>query len=99
MSKGTIRPLNASSQRDEHPVHTLRDDASRLGRRLRDEIEAQPMFAVVAAACVGFALGGGVSRGALTVLLGVGVRAAGSRLGEAIIERAPRFQAAQEASR
>lgn len=76
----------------------LRGNAARFGRRLRDEIDAKPMFAVVAAACVGFALGGGVSRGALTVLLGMGARAAGSRLSEAIIERAPRFEAAQEDS-
>ena len=83
---------------DEHPSHGLRDDAANLGRRVRAEIGARPMFAVTAAACLGFALGGGISRGALTVLLGVGVRAAGSRLSEAIIERAPRSQAAQEDS-
>ena len=86
------------SQWGEQARRTLRDDAACVGRRLRDEIETKPMFAVVAAACVGFALGGGIPRGALTVLLGMGVRAAGSRLSEAIIERAPRFHAAQEDS-
>ncbi len=75
---------------------SLRGDAACVGRGLRDQIDAKPMQVVVAALCVGFALGGGIPRGVLTLLLGVGARAAGSRLGELIIERAPSFRAAQE---
>lgn len=77
-------------------VRTLADDASRVVRRLRAEVDGNPFVAVVASACLGFALGGGIPRGVITVLLGVGVRAAGSRLGEAMIERAPTFRTAQE---
>jgi hypothetical protein len=75
---------------------SLRDEAARLGRGLRDQIDTKPMQAVVAALCLGFALGGGIPRGVLTLLLGVGARAAGARLSEVIIERAPSFRAAQE---
>lgn len=81
-----------------HAPHSLRDDVARLRGRLRREIDDEPLLAVVASLCLGFALGGGVTRGALTLLLGVGARAAGSRLGDTILERAPTFRAAQEDS-
>ena len=76
--------------------NSLREDAACVGRELRKQVDAKPMQVVVGALCVGFALGGGIPRGVLTLLLGVGARAAGSRLGELIIERAPTFRAAQE---
>jgi hypothetical protein len=90
------RPIDARSAVHAHPARSLRSDASRLGRRLASEIDTKPLHAVVAALCVGFALGGGIPRGAITLLLGVGARAAGSRLGESILENAPSFRAAQE---
>ena len=77
-------------------ARSLRVDATRLGRRLADEIDARPLQAVVAALCVGFALGGGVPRAALTLVLGAGARAVGARLGEAILENAPTFRTAPE---
>jgi hypothetical protein len=80
----------------ERPARSLRGDATQLGRRLADEIDARPLHAVVAALCVGFALGGGLQRGALTLLLGIGARAAGARLGDAILENAPLPRAAPE---
>ena len=80
----------------EPRTRSLRSDAARLGRRLADEIDARPLQAVVAGLCVGFALGGGVSRGAMTLLLGGVGRVAAARLGEAILENAPSFRTAQE---
>jgi hypothetical protein len=67
-----------------------------MGRRLAGEIDAHPFGAVAAALCVGFAMGGGIPRGALTLLLGAGARAAAARLGEAILENAPNLRTAQE---
>jgi hypothetical protein len=75
---------------DERP-HTLQDDllrpqtrfgqsAADADRMLRDAASAQPLLTVAAAAGLGFLLGGGLSRGALTVLLGVGARVAGAWL-------------------
>ncbi len=95
MSEAPAQP-ETSQCGEANPPHSLPEDVARLTERIREEIEAKPMLAVLAALCVGFALGGGVSRGALTLLLGVGARAAGSRLGDVILERAPRFRAAQE---
>ncbi|HEU4430239.1 MAG TPA: hypothetical protein VFT98_15875 [Myxococcota bacterium] len=60
---------------------------SPLAGALRDRVDANPLAAVVVAAGLGFALGGGVSRGMLTLLLGAAARAAGARLSEAILER------------
>ena len=60
--------------------------AARATGALRDQIAARPFAAVVVATCIGFALGGGVSRGILTLLLGAGARAAGARLSEVLLE-------------
>jgi hypothetical protein len=96
---GAPFPLDAPNRRTaQDAARSLRGDATRLGRRLAEEIDAQPLHAVVAALVVGFALGGGIPRGAITLLLGVGARAAGSRLGESILENAPRFGTAPENS-
>ena len=59
-----------------------------LEQKLRDTIEDQPVLALGAAAGVGFLLGGGVSRGALTLLLGVGTRMAGNWLQREFLEGA-----------
>jgi hypothetical protein len=59
-----------------------------LRQKLRDTVDEQPVLAVGAAAGIGFLLGGGVSRGALTLLLGVGTRMAGAWLQREFLERA-----------
>lgn len=98
MSEAPIPLRRASAPGQEHPPHSLRSDAAYLRRRLREEIEERPLLAVGASLCVGFALGGGVTRGVVTLLFGAGVRTAGSRLGRAILERASMVLAAQEGS-
>jgi hypothetical protein len=74
---------------------SLQGDLARLGsatadvdRTLRHAVSAQPLLAVGAAAGIGFLLGGGLSRGAATLLLGVGARIAGAWLDEQVRERA-----------
>jgi len=68
--------------------HTLRTDLSRfqetlgcaaddVDRMLREAVSEQPVLAIGAAAGIGFLLGGGLPRSALTLLLGVGTRMAG----------------------
>ncbi len=59
-----------------------------LRRKLRDTVEEQPVLALGAAVGIGFLLGGGLSRRALTVLLGVGTRMAGAWLEQEFLERA-----------
>ena len=61
--------------------------AGELDRSLRVAIEAQPLLAVGAAAGVGFLLGGGLTRGAATLLLGAGARMVGAWLDEQIHAR------------
>ena len=67
---------------------TLETGARELRQKLRDTVEDQPVLAVGAAAGVGFLLGGGLPRGALTLLLGVGTRVAGAWLQREFLERA-----------
>jgi hypothetical protein len=50
-----------------------------LARRLRDVVDERPGLALGAAAGIGLVLGG-LPRGAITVLLGVGTRMAGAWL-------------------
>lgn len=77
------------SEAAQERLRTLRTDLSRfqetlggaagdVDRRLRDVVSEQPLLAIGAAAGVGFLLGGGLNRGALTLLLGVGTRMAGA---------------------
>jgi hypothetical protein len=63
-------------------------DLARLRRTLRDTVDEQPALALGAAAGIGFLLGGGLSRGALTVLFGIGTRMAGAWLEQEFLERA-----------
>jgi len=67
---------------------SLEAAAREFHRKLRDTVEDQPVLAVGAAAGVGFLLGGGLPRGALTLLLGVGTRLAGAWLQREFLERA-----------
>jgi hypothetical protein len=80
-------------------AHTLQEDLLRLqesaesaageaDRKLRDAVAAQPLLAIGAAAGLGFLLGGGLPRGALTLLLGVGARKAGAWLQQEFLEPA-----------
>jgi hypothetical protein len=79
------------------PSRTLQADLLRLqesfehtageaDRKLRGAVDAQPLLAVGAAAGLGFLLGGGLPRGAVTVLLGVGARLAGAWLQQEFLE-------------
>jgi hypothetical protein len=56
--------------------------ASRLERKLREAVEAEPALALGAAAGIGFLVGGGLPRGAAALLLG-----ASARLASAWLER------------
>lgn len=64
----------------------LEHTAGEADRALRDAVSAQPLLAVGAAAGLGFLLGGGLPRGALTVLLAVGTRLAGAWLQQEFLE-------------
>jgi hypothetical protein len=75
-------------------ARSLRDDITwlerslhdgELVRKLRDVLDERPMLALGAAAGVGLVLGG-LPRGALTVLLGVGTRV-GTRMAGAWFQR------------
>lgn len=79
------------------PSRTLQADLLRLqesfeqtageaDRKLRSAVDAQPLLAVGAAAGLGFLLGGGLPRGAVTVLLGIGARMAGAWLQQEFLE-------------
>ena len=83
----------------QQDAHTLRADFLRLqesvesaageaDRKLCDAVAAQPLLAVGAAAGLGFLLGGGLPRGALTLLLGVGARMASAWLQQEFLEPA-----------
>jgi hypothetical protein len=69
-------------------ARSLPADLARLEETLRDTVAEQPALALGAAVGIGFLLGGGLSRGALTVLLGVGTRMAGAWLQQEFLERA-----------
>jgi hypothetical protein len=71
-------------------LHRLQErfgqSAAEADRMLRDAASAQPLLTVGAAAGLGFVLGGGLSGGAVTVLLGVGARLAGTWLQQEFLE-------------
>jgi hypothetical protein len=86
MSEGArARSLLGDLSQLEEALETAARD---LQLKLRDTVEDQPVLAVGAAAGVGFLLGGGLSRGALTLLLGVGTRMAGAWLQREFLESA-----------
>jgi hypothetical protein len=64
----------------------LEQAAGTADRTLGDAVSARPLLAVGAAAGLGFLLGGGLPRAAVTVLLGVGVRLAGAWLQQELFE-------------
>ena len=77
------RSLEADLLRlEERLAHT----AGEADRALRDAVSAQPVLVVGAAAGLGFLLGGGLPRGALTLLIGVGARLAGAWLQQEFLE-------------
>lgn len=65
---------------------SVENAASQADRILRDTVSAAPLLAVGAAAGLGFLVGGGLPRGALTVILGVGARMAGAWLQQEFLE-------------
>ena len=61
--------------------------AGQADRILRDTVSAAPLLTVGAVAGLGFLIGGGLPRGALTLVLGVGARMAGTWLQHEFLER------------
>lgn len=87
------------SETAQERMRTLRTDLSRfqdslegaagdVDRKLRDTVSEQPLLAMGAAAGIGFLLGGGLTRGAVTLLLGAGARLAGEWFQQEFLERA-----------
>lgn len=70
------------------PTRSLGGDLSQLEEELRDAVGEHPALALGAAAGIGFVLGGGLPRGAFTLLLGIGTRMAGAWLEREFRERA-----------
>lgn len=68
----------------------ISDGAGELSARadtaLREIVRTDPGLAIGAAAGLGFLVGGGIPRGAVTVLLGVGMRMGGEWLQELFLE-------------
>ena len=67
---------------------SVENAAGEADQKRRDAVLAQPLLAVGAAAGLGFLLGGGLPRRALTLLLGVGARMAGAWLQQEFLEPA-----------
>ena len=65
---------------------SLSADIARLEETLREVVAEQPVLTMGAAAGIGFLLGGGLPRGALTLLLGIGTRMAGAWLEREFLE-------------
>lgn len=84
-ARARVRSLHGDLSNLEESLEAATKD---LRQKLRDTVDEQPVLAVGAAAGIGFLLGGGLSRGALTLLLGVGTRMAGAWLQREFLERA-----------
>jgi hypothetical protein len=65
---------------------TFEHSAGEADRLLRGAVSAQPLLTVGAAAGLGMLLGGGLPRGAITVMLGVGARMAGAWLQRELLQ-------------
>ena len=78
------RSLEADLLRLQAGVENAAGQADRI---LRDAISAAPLVTVGAVAGLGFLIGGGLPRGALTLFLGVGARMAGAWLQNEFLER------------
>ena len=85
--KKAARNLHADMRRLQSNVEGAAGEAERM---VRSTVAAQPLLAVGAAAGVGFLIGGGLPRGALTMLLGVGARMAGAWLQQEFLEHPDR---------
>lgn len=62
------------------------DLSARADTALREIVRTDPGLAIGVAAGLGFLMGGGVPRGAVTVLLGVGARMGGAWLQDLFLE-------------
>ena len=81
--RDTARNLQADLSRLQANFEGAAGEAERM---VRSTVSAQPLLAVGAAAGVGFLIGGGLPRGAITMLLGVGARMAGAWLQQEFLE-------------
>jgi len=79
--KAVPRTLRSDLDRIRSRVASAKDRALRL---LEQAVAAEPFAATVAAAGLGFVLGGGLPRGTIALLFGTGTRAAAVWLGEEI---------------
>ncbi len=81
----------------ERRTHSLRSDLRRISRgagdlsaradtALREIARTDPGLVLGAAAGLGFLMGGGLPRGAITVLLGIGTRMGGAWLQDLVLE-------------
>ena len=78
------RTLEADLLRLQAGVENAAGQADRI---LRDAVSAAPLLTVGVVAGLGFLIGGGLPRGALTLFLGVGARMAGAWLQQEFLER------------
>lgn len=89
-----MRDDQAGDRRDSEPAHDTAAEwranaiatAEEVDRLLRSSVEARPIETLGVAVGVGFLLGLGLPKGTLTMLLGVGVRFAGSWLRQEIAQ-------------
>jgi hypothetical protein len=73
---------------EDRQPHNLSGDLARLEETLREVVADAPVLTLGAAAGIGFLLGGGLPRGALTLLLGFGARMAGAWVEQEFLGRA-----------
>jgi hypothetical protein len=78
------RSLDADLARLQASVQEV---AGQLDRALCETVKAAPLVAVGTAAAFGFLVGGGVTRNALGMFLGIGARMAGSWLQAEFLDR------------
>jgi hypothetical protein len=81
-SQGPAERLRADLQ---ELLRDLRDGRAELGDLLAEQLGERPYVALSAAAALGFALGGGLPRGTLGLMVGLGSRAAASWLGALLV--------------
>lgn len=84
------RASSASGRSLRGDLQWITDGAGDLSARadtaLRELVRSDPGLAIGAAAGLGFLVGGGIPRGAVTVLLGIGARMGGEWLKELVLE-------------
>lgn len=87
--------MNEQARNDARTIQTdfrrlradVRDATAQTDRFIRDIVSSAPVVAVGTAAALGFLVGGGIPRSAVTTFLAVGARMAGSWLEREFLER------------